>query len=70
VHHAPAFNGERILASDGSTPSITQLQAAKALAIKSGITESQALDLVQALGFNHSSLVFHARELKRASETK
>ncbi|WP_181167838.1 hypothetical protein [Mesorhizobium sp. B2-4-19] len=46
--------------------SIRQAQVVKALVIETGISEEQALDLVRLLGPNSSSLLFHARALKKA----
>lgn len=44
---------------------VSQMQTAKALAAEAGISERQALELVQLLGFNRASLLFHARALKK-----
>lgn len=55
--------------SKHTPPSDAQLQAAaKALANRTGITERQALTLVETLGPNSSSLMFHARALKLDGE--
>ncbi|MEQ1942750.1 hypothetical protein ABMA32_10065 [Mesorhizobium sp. VNQ89] len=49
---------------DGLSLDGMKLQAAKDLAAKTGITETQAMELVRTLGLNTSSLIFHANQLK------
>jgi hypothetical protein len=56
------------LPENNSSPTAAQLQSAKALASETGISERQALELVELLGVNNPSLAFHARELKRGGE--
>jgi len=43
-----------------------QAQAARTLAVENGISEQQALELVQLLGFHRPSLLFQARALKKS----
>jgi len=55
------------MSSDPAPPSPQQRRMAESLADETGVTEQQALMLVQTLGFSRPSLVFAARSLKRES---
>ncbi|MBZ9857374.1 hypothetical protein LB566_26655 [Mesorhizobium sp. CA13] len=54
--------------SDTNPNPSKQAQVAKGLAVETGISAEQALELVQLLGLNSSSLLFHARALKKVGK--
>jgi len=61
----PPHSGTHGVSESNSSLIHRQTQIAEALAAETGISEPQALELVQSLGFSRSSLLFQARALKK-----